>query len=59
MMTIFEQNFADAFARLPHKHKVVIAGNHELSFDPECVHYKRMHSKTSLEDELKKCKFRW
>ena len=24
--------------KLPHKHKIVIAGNHELSFDPTFTH---------------------
>ena len=28
------KDFNDWLLSLPHKHKVVIAGNHELSFDP-------------------------
>ena len=29
------KEFVKKFSKLPHKHKVVIAGNHELSFDPD------------------------
>lgn len=28
-------NFAEWFTALPHKHKILIAGNHDLSLDPE------------------------
>ncbi|XP_025832263.1 UPF0046 protein C25E10.12 [Agrilus planipennis] len=32
------QEFNQWLGSLPHKHKIVIAGNHELSFDPSFVH---------------------
>jgi 3',5'-cyclic AMP phosphodiesterase CpdA len=30
------KQFTDFISKLPHKHKIVIAGNHEMSFDQEC-----------------------
>lgn len=35
------KNFNDWLGQLPHKYKIVIAGNHELSFDPEFIHQDR------------------
>lgn len=41
---------------LPHKHKIVIAGNHELSFDPSIAHlfkrkiYNARHTENSIDD---------
>lgn len=35
------KNFNEWIGRLPHKHKIVIAGNHELSFDPAFTHQDR------------------
>jgi Calcineurin-like phosphoesterase len=32
------QEFNEWLGELPHKHKLVIAGNHELSFDPSFTH---------------------
>lgn len=32
------KNFNDWLGQLPHKYKIVIAGNHELSFDSEFIH---------------------
>lgn len=51
------QEFTAAMRQLPHKHKIVIAGNHELSFDPEemTVH-SRSYFGTSIESELQKYK---
>ncbi|KAJ6639939.1 Metallophosphoesterase domain-containing protein 1 [Pseudolycoriella hygida] len=34
------KEFNDWLGRLPHKYKIVIAGNHELTFDPACKMYK-------------------
>lgn len=32
------KKFNEWLGKLPHKYKIVIAGNHELSFDPEFSH---------------------
>lgn len=51
--------FNDFLATLPHKHKLVIAGNHELSFDPTFTHpfqtktgARSKHSNSSILDEI-------
>ena len=31
-------DFNEWLGTLPHKHKIVIAGNHEVTFDPKFVH---------------------
>ena len=43
------REFNKWLATLPHKHKLVIAGNHELSFDPE-IHKKMTTSTNQNED---------
>ncbi|KAH8029697.1 hypothetical protein HPB51_002719 [Rhipicephalus microplus] len=44
----------DAFSRflatLPHRHKFVIAGNHELSFDPATTGYSQSRARAALEE---------
>jgi Icc-related predicted phosphoesterase len=39
------QDFSTWLGQLPHKHKVVIAGNHDVTFEPEFYkkHWKRYH----------------
>lgn len=53
------QEFNRWLGELPHKYKVVIAGNHELSFDPTFIHIFKKHSEhtsrhtgTILDDEI-------
>jgi len=38
-------------ASLPHKHKIVIAGNHELSFDPETLEEARDYMRQEGREE--------
>lgn len=40
---------------LPHKYKIIIAGNHELSFDPKftCGSITRQHHKTAHTGNVK------
>lgn len=46
----------DAFSRflatLPHRHKFVIAGNHELSFDPATTGYSQSRARAALEEAV-------
>lgn len=51
------QEFNEWLSELPHRHKLVIAGNHELSFDPSFTHPLTAHacghrSKQGLFDEI-------
>lgn len=52
----------DAFSRflatLPHRHKFVIAGNHELSFDPVTTGYSRSRAQVELEEAVARVKQR-
>src|SRR5262245_54308095 len=49
------QEFAAQLKKLPHKHKIVIAGNHELSFDPDEESARRqMYFGQTHNDELRK-----
>ncbi|XP_074640001.1 metallophosphoesterase domain-containing protein 1-like [Tubulanus polymorphus] len=56
-------NFNKFLASLPHTRKIVIAGNHELSFDPETnmISYdqmlKELHGKDNIRDLLTDCTY--
>jgi Icc-related predicted phosphoesterase len=44
--------FNEWLGTLPHEHKIVIAGNHEFSFDPNCKKYKKLNY--DVGDDMKK-----
>ena len=47
------RKFNDWLGSLPHKHKIVIAGNHELSFDPNYVSHMKTFQKSPAKDSNK------
>ena len=51
------KEFAAQLAKLPHKHKLVIAGNHEMSFDVD-EKVRRMYFGATVEDEMRKYKIK-
>ena len=48
------QTFVQKFESLPHKYKIVVAGNHELTFDTQKVIAKYLSSSNLKDKMLKK-----
>jgi Icc-related predicted phosphoesterase len=46
--------FNEWLGTLPHEHKIVIAGNHEYSFDPNCIKFKKLNYDAAHADDMKK-----
>lgn len=46
------KKFNEWLGRLPHAYKIVIAGNHELSFDPQYTHDENNISTLGYENDL-------
>ncbi|KAF6209834.1 hypothetical protein GE061_015586 [Apolygus lucorum] len=47
--------FNDWLGKLPHKHKIVIAGNHEISFDHTCLYSGNVGDDGAMRDRLTNC----